>query len=386
MLHAAKRQFYAVPAKAYGWSSIILIASMFALWSIALMRSPTTAKDWASPLIAIAAVVVAVFAMMQSRRSADAAHRNLTISELQENRRRHGWTIEPHPQADRYILRNTGTITATDVQLEGDFFHLRFVTDTDTVEIAPGEARSFDAASSIDQYGVEIAVTWRSENEKQRRTWTEVLQPSPASEASWKNFQKENAATRADERQRANAQREESLRLLLQLGDAYSTYKHEPADPASKLKVQLLASLPPHLAREIGYQVDVARDVWGENEYPFEGHLAEEDHHIINGITPEIELMWNVRTVSGYSVYGPIDAQGPNSEPRVSWAIRGYVDRAKERESGNRQLRLSARDEAHREQTRRWAAQANKQFAAARAELGIPDPDHNDDVTKSNSE
>ncbi|OFV79255.1 hypothetical protein [Rhodococcus erythropolis] len=264
MLHAAKRLFYAVPAKAYGWSSIVLIASMFALWAIALMRSPTTAKDWVSPLIAIAAVVVAVFAMMQSRRSAEAAHRNLTISELQENRRRNGWTIEPHPQADRYILRNTGTITATDIELEGDFFHLRFVTDTDTdtVEIAPGEARSFDAISSIDQYGVEIAVTWRSENEEQRRTWIEVLQPSPAGEASWKNFQKENAATRAAERQHAKVQREESLRLLLQLGDAYSTYKQDPVDPAAKLKVQLLvAALPPHLAREIGYQVDVARDV-----------------------------------------------------------------------------------------------------------------------------
>ncbi|WP_070384555.1 hypothetical protein [Rhodococcus erythropolis] len=96
--------------------------------------------------------------------------------------------------------------------------------------------------------------------------------------------------------------------------------------------------------------------------------------------------MWNVRTVSGYAVYGPIDAPGPNTEPRLFWAIRGHVDRVKERESGNRQLRLSARDEAHREQARRWAAQASEQFSAARAELGIPDPAHTDDVAKSDTE
>lgn len=81
MTLALKRLFYAIPAKAYGWSSAVLITNMFVLWSVALLQSPTTAKDWVSPLISVVAVIVATFAMMQSRRSADAAHQNLMISE-----------------------------------------------------------------------------------------------------------------------------------------------------------------------------------------------------------------------------------------------------------------------------------------------------------------
>ena len=53
-------------------------------------------------------------------------------------------------------------------------------------------------------------------------------------------------------------------------------------DPKKKLQVQLLtAALPSSVAREIGYQVDVARDVWGEGEYPFVFHVAKEDRAMI---------------------------------------------------------------------------------------------------------
>jgi hypothetical protein len=103
--------------------------------------------------------------------------------------------------------------------------------------------------------------------------------------------------------------------------------------------------------------------------------LAEEDQHHVDGLLPEIELMWNVRTVSGYSVYGPIDAEGPNTEPRVWWAIQGYADRVKERESGQRQLRLSPQDRERRIQAGRRIKQATEAFAAERERLGIPDPD-----------
>ncbi|MFE7421119.1 hypothetical protein [Rhodococcus sp. NPDC057529] len=370
-----KRLFYAVPAKVYGWSSAALITSMFVLWSIALLRSPTTAKDWASPLVAVTAVVVATFAMLQSRRSADAAHQNLTISELQEKRRRHGWALESHPNADRYVLRNVGTVTSTDVKLDGNFFHLRFVTQTEgPVTIAPGEARSFDAIPSFSQHGVEIAVTWVPENESERRTWVEVLQPSQAGAAARREREQRSATAQAWDRQRAVADRDEYLRLLLQLGDAYSAYKQDPTAAGMKLRVQLLvAALPPSLAREIGYEVDVARDVWGDSEYPLEQCLAEEDRHLVDDLLPEIELMWNVRTVSGYSVYGPIGAEGPDTEPRVWWAIQGYVDRVKERESGNRQLRLSPQDRTHREQAKRWIKDAQADLSAQRATSGIPD-------------
>ncbi|MGV9868938.1 hypothetical protein [Rhodococcus koreensis] len=370
------RLFYAVPTRVYRWSSAVLAIATLVLWTIAIFQSPTTVKDWLSPIVAIVAVIVAALAMWQSSRSANAAQRNLKISELQEHRRRSGWAIETHPNEDRYVLRNAGTMTATDVNLDGDFHLLRFVNSSPgPVNIAPGEARSFDASTSIDHFGVEVEISWVTENETERDRWIEVLQPSLAGENARKEHSQEIAAARAWQKQRAVADRDEQLRLLLQLGDAYAAYIDDPTAPGAKLRVQLLvAALPPHLCREIGYEVDVARDVWGPNEYPFEKFVADTDRHLVEGMQAEIELMWNVRTVSDYAVHGPVEDRALETEPRIFWAVRGYVDRVNERQSGNRRFRLSPGDQLQRARTELWRKAGEDAFASERSALDKPSP------------
>lgn len=74
------------------------------------------------------------------------------------------------------------------------------------------------------------------------------------------------------------------------------------------------------------------------------GHVREEDEELIVGMEAEIELMWNMRSVAGYSVYGPEGVEGPDTEPRIWWALMGYADRVREHHSGERRLRDSPFD------------------------------------------
>ncbi|AUN39876.1 hypothetical protein ASU32_07490 [Tsukamurella tyrosinosolvens] len=302
------------------------------------------------PLIAVIAACVATAALVESRKSANASHRSARIAEAQELRRRYGWSIALHPNGEYYELRNTGTVTARFVTFEGDFHFVQFLDrggDDDSNPIAPGEARAFRALSGFGNVGVEVVIEWVPEGDTEHRRWRETLPPLPDSMAG---IVKERKAARVREERYSRDDARQHLDLLLRLGDAYGEWKLDRSDPAKKLRVQLLtAALPPSMAREVGYEVDVARDVWGQGEYPLALHVAEKDLELIAGIEAEIELMWNVRQLAGYSVYGPIEAEGPNTEPRVWWAFRGYVDRVRERESGERRLRRSRSDQEHRE-------------------------------------
>ncbi|NKR96207.1 hypothetical protein GS473_04465 [Rhodococcus hoagii] len=349
--------FWRIPTVVYRTLSALCLIAALSFLVAAVAIDPGSALDWGSPAVAIAALAVAALSRIQAQRSADAAVANARIAELQENRRRFGWQVEPHPTPDHYILRNVGTVTATKVEIANreQFATVRILSAGDgPVSISPGEARVFVAPGKFSAIGCEVHIRWVPESEKEARTWIETVQPS--------------ANATALEQRRADRSREDKIRgeslaiektreyrdLILKLGDAYSEYRAAPADIGKKLRVQLLVSaLPPNMAREIGYEVDVARDVWGPGEHPFRQHVADEDWPLIEELTPQIELMWNMRQLHRWEVYGSLDAAGPNAEPRIWWALRGYVDRVKERESGDRATRRSPEDQRHADQAKR---------------------------------
>lgn len=323
-----------------GVAGLALVAAA-AIWSDTLLQL-------ASPGLAALALLVSAAALRQSARSADAASRSAAIAEDQEQRRKYGWVIRPRQDDGEYELRNIGSVDARCVRLSGDFFKVEFIHEhggePEPVHIDAGEAKVFYALKSFSHAGREVDIVWQPEGEPERR-WREVIPPGPRDLGDRKDLRYEERA-RADECRRVEAR--ELQQRILQLGDAYSRWKADPSDPAKKLRVQLLvAALPPDLAREIGYQVDVARDVWGPEEYPPFMFVSAEDRHLVEDEFPEIELMWNMRQVAGYEVYGPTDAEGPNTEPRIWWAVGGYAERKKERQSGERKFRRSPADQRH---------------------------------------
>jgi hypothetical protein len=64
-------------------------------------------------LIALGAFAISCFAQFQASRSAHIAPKS-------EKRARYGWAIMVHPEEDRYVLRNTGTLLAHDVTVAAD--------------------------------------------------------------------------------------------------------------------------------------------------------------------------------------------------------------------------------------------------------------------------
>jgi hypothetical protein len=327
----------------------VLLTAVIAAWVITAVKTDVKWTDAMSGLIAFGALCIAAAAWRESRRSAEADHRSAGIAEAQEERLRYAWSVSLHPNGSHYQLRNTGTATAQAVELSGDFMRIGFRSSDEDgpVNIAAGEARAFQALTSFNDSGVEMTIEWLPKGETERRTWRETVPPMPSRI-------KEHVQERRDDRIREEQQRRDDARewreLVLRLGDAYADWKEDRDDPKKKLRVQLLtAALPPSIAREIGYEVDVARDVWGEGQYPFVFHVAEEDWELIEPVQAEIELMWNMRQLAGYRVYGPIDAEGPNTEPRIWWALKGYASRVRERESGERTLRRSRADQEHRD-------------------------------------
>ncbi|KMV14514.1 hypothetical protein ACT17_29915 [Mycolicibacterium conceptionense] len=343
------KKFEGWRTRTLGVVGVVLLAALIAAWVIIAVKTDAKWTDAVSGLIAFGALCIATAAWRETRRSADADHRSAGIAEAQEERLRYGWSVSLHPNGSHYELRNTGTTAAQAVELSGDFMRIGFrSSDGDgPVNIAAGEARAFQTLTSYSTGGAEMTIEWLPEGETERRTWRETVPPMPSRI-------KDHVQERRDDRIREEQQRHDDARdqreLILRLGDAYADWKADRDDSKKKLQVQLLvAALPPSIAREIGYEVDVARDVWGDGEYPFVFHVAAEDRAVIEPVQAEIELMWNMRQLAGYTVYGPIDAVGPNTEPRIWWAVKGYASRVRERESGERRLRRSRSDQEHRD-------------------------------------
>lgn len=320
-----------------------------------LMTRPTyEPKD----LITLGAVAVAGVACLQAWRSATAATQNARLAKRTEELGRYGWTITLHPNGDHFVLRNTGTLAAQDVQFANvaDFAHVEFVRHEGESgpEILPGQSKAFYALEGWSSPGTEILIDWQPEGEPDRKRFNEVLPPMPSRLA---DFTKERNAERAAEAAARERWHAETRRLLVELGDAWGAYKEKPS-VHNKIRVQaLVAALPGNFAKEIGYAVDVQRDLWGPDQWPLENFAQPRDRKLVRENAPMIELIWNLIQVQLPEMVEGDNSESPRYWYRIEDAVSGYVELVRRRESNKRELVEGPRDRKHREEAMQMLAQ-----------------------------
>ena len=65
------------------------------------------------------------------------------------------------------------------------------------------------------------------------------------------------------------------------------------------------------MAKEIGYEVDVLRDLWGPGQWPLEIFVQPEDQKLVRENAPMIELMWNLIQVQLPEIVDADNSQSP---------------------------------------------------------------------------
>ena len=314
--------------------------------------------------IALAAAGVACAAWVQASRSANAATKTAGLAELNEVRKKYGWAISVHPDEDRYVLRNTGTVVARDVKLVADpstFVHFEQHDGDQGPDIPPNQSKAFSASFTMMSPGNEIQIDWLPDGERQRQQHDDVLEPIPNKvfDESVKRREAERAAEAAA-RERYLA---ESRRLLLDLADAWAAYQSD-ASTRNKIRVQaLVAALPGNMAKEIGYEVDVLRDLWGPGQWPLEMFVQPEDQKLVRENAPMIELMWNLIQVQLPEIVDADNSQSPMGWYRIEHAVSGYVELVRRRERGDRELLDGPRDRKTREEAKTRLAEFEARFA-----------------------
>jgi hypothetical protein len=348
------------------WLSVVLL--VLGLWLLAF--TPANPQDF----IALVAVVVAGLAWFQSYRSAnaatlsadaatksaDASTISAAIAESDEERSKYGWKITLHPDGDHYVLRNAGTLAAHDVKFKnGDELpRARFlVHDGDEgPSIQPREAKAFHAISTWSSPSIELVIDWQPDGESQRRTFNEAL--PPMSNAAFEDHvkeQKESNAAEALARERAMA---ETRRLLIELAAAWGDYQADPS-VGNKMRVQgLVGALPTHLAKQIGYAVDVPRCFWGPGQWPLEVFVqTPADKELVRENAPMIELIWNLWQVQLPATVDADLSQSPPYWHRIEHAVNGYVQLVRIRESGKHVPIEGPRDRKQREDAQKMFKQ-----------------------------
>ena len=308
--------------------------------------------------------ILASLALVQTWMSSTAAAANTELARINEARKKYGWSIVLHPDGGHYVLRNIGTIAATDVclKMSGDYANAAFLQHDGEVGpvIPPGQAKAFGARFPWRSRGNEIQVDWLPEGEQDRQEFNEVLEPTPNSIAAIEQKQRDRL-DRAGEA--ANAEiagyAAECRRLLIDLADAWASYLADPA-ASNKIRVQgIVGALPTNFAREIGHAVDVPRDHWGVHQWPFDLWFPEdpEGQTLLRENAAVIELIWNLRDVQI-----PVFVEGDRSQPPEPWprlerALYGFRDLVRQRQSGERELRDGERDRQRRQDADRMFKQ-----------------------------
>ena len=316
-------------------------------------------------LIALAAFGVSCFAQFQASRSTQNSTSAFALARLNEERAKYGWTITVHPEGDRYVLRNTGTLAAHDVrfinvdphtmlnfeQHEGD--------NGPTVE--PGHAVAFHAHFTYGSSGNAVELDWLPAGETERKTFRDVLDdiPNKTFDETVKRREVERDAEAAMDR----AWCAEMRKLLVDLAAAWGDYK-DKGTPQNKMRVQgLVSALPSNMVRAMGFEVDVPRDFWGMHQWPFENFVQDaKDKKLIRENAPMIELMWNLTWVQI-----PRRREGDLSQPPDPWyrlehAIHGYIELVRNREQGKIEYRDGQRDRESHERALQMMQQHKAMF------------------------
>lgn len=333
---------------------IVIVFGGFDLWLWRHHHSP------AATLVAVGALGVACFAQFQATRSAHNSTKASELAQLNEERAKYGWLITVHPDGDRYVLRNTGTLTAHDVRFINVDPHTMLSFEQHKGErgptVAPGHAVAFHAHFTFGSAGNAIELDWLPEGETERKSFKDVLDAIPN-----KTFD-ETVKRREVERDAEAAMRRvwcaEIRKLLVELAYAWGDFTAD-ATPQNKMRVQgLVSALPSNMVRAIGFAVDVPRDFWGMHQWPFENFVQDaEDKQLVRDNAPMIELMWNMTWVQIPRVAESDLSQHPDPWYRLEHAVWGYIELVRNREQGKIEFRDGPRDRKSTEDAKKMFAQ-----------------------------
>lgn len=321
----------------------------FDLWLWRHHHSP------ASTLVAVGALGVACFAQFQASRSAHNSARAYALAELNEYRAKYNWLITTHADADRYVLRNTGTVTARDVRFINvdPQTHLYFEQHEGDYgpSIAPGHAVAFHARFTYGSPGNAVEIDWLPDGETERKSFKDVLDDIP--NKTFDETVKRREVERDTEAAAHRAWCSETRKLLIELAYAWGDFTTKETNQ-NKMRVQAIVSaLPSNMVRAIGSAVDVPRDFWGEHQWPLENFAHAKDRNLVREAAPMIELIWNLTWVQIPVLQESDLSQPPDPWYRIEHAVNGYVQMVRNREQGKTEFRDGERDRKHHEDAQR---------------------------------
>nr|WP_208411202.1 hypothetical protein [Mycolicibacterium fluoranthenivorans] len=325
----------------------MVAAIITVVYGIAAWWLRTTNHTSGAVLIALGALAVSCFAQFQASRSQHNSAKTSALALLNEKRAKYGWSITVHPDGDRYVLRNLGTLTAQDVRFINVDPHTHVYFEQHEDDIGPtverGHAIAFHAVFTYGSPGNGVEIDWLPEGETVRQTFKDVLDdvPNKTFEETVKRREVERDAEAAMDR----AWCAEIRKLLTELAAAWSEFKSNES-PQAKIRVQgLVSALPSNMVRAMGFAVDVPRDFWGVNQWPFEEWVQDPaDRDLVRENAPMIELIWNLTWVQIPRVRGGDLSQPPDTWHRLEHAIYGYVEIVRNREQGKIEYRDGERD------------------------------------------
>lgn len=339
--------------------SVLVAATIAALYGGLAWWLRASHHTSGAVLIAIGAFAVSCFAQFQASRSAHNSTKTSALAVLNEKRARaneerakYGWAITVHPDGNRYVLRNTGTLAAHDVRFtkvdpQTRLYFEHHEGDTGPT-VAPGHAVAFHAVFTFGSRGNAIEIDWLPDGEVERKPFRDVLDdiPNKTFDETVKRREVERDAEAAMDR----AWCTEIRKLLVDLAEAWGDLKDNETFQ-NKIRVQgLVSALPSNMVRAMGFEVDVPRDFWGMHQWPFENWVQDaKDKELVRVNAPMIELMWNLRWVQIPRVREGDVSQQPDPWYRLEHAIRGYVDLVRNREQGKIEYRDGERDREHHE-------------------------------------
>lgn len=345
--------------------ALVTILLLFVAVIVGLLLEIYTSAE-VRDYLTLAAGTVATLALVQTWMSSTAATVNAEIARVNEDRKRYGWSVILHPDGDHYVIRNTGTLAATDIKLvlSASFAHAEFLQHEGDAgpTIQAGQAKAFRASFPWTSGGTELQIDWIPEGERSRQSFVEVLEPTANSVARLEENQREKLRMEG-ERHEAAAERHmaESRRLLVDLAGAWGAYSTEPTTQ-NKMRVQaIVGALPTNFVRAIGHAVDVPRDFWGEHQWPFEGWVEDHaDKELLRQDGPMVELIWNLRQVQLPVFLDGDMSQRPEPWPRIERAIYGYRDLVRTRESDQYEYRDGPHDRRSRIEARQMIEEAEQ--------------------------
>ena len=127
----------------------------------------------ADTLTRMESVIFSALALLVSVASFTIAMRAESRASAIEKRAKYQWRIE-HVDRGAFLLRNTGTVDATNVTIASDLI-IAFEKNAETMDLKSGQAGAFIAVLKNTSGGITVHVTWTPSDGTGERTWSEPV-------------------------------------------------------------------------------------------------------------------------------------------------------------------------------------------------------------------